>query len=596
MAVQGGKTRWYGAWVLAWLGVLSMASAEVATGEESRVSSGLSAWVHPPAVRHARLEHRRYASQVLGTEVGYQVWLPPGYGEGAGRGVRHPVVYWLHDRDGDEGRPALGPETLEAGVRGGILPPFVVVYVCGGARTWFRNTADGLQPAELTLMEELIPHIDRTYRTVGGRDGRVLLGVGMGGFGAIRLAAAHPERFCAGGAVAGDFREVTEFTRDRAMAEEYLRVFGGDAGRFVREGPLGWARTNAMVLRERTGFWFFSETGDARRGAAETLQRSLRRLGLEAVAESTAERVRTAEGELTLEAGMRALEFAAAWLGSSRSVEGGGPWVRTPVPVPPRIRQHVFQSARLGRSVGYSLYLPERGVDAREGRCPVLYHVPGPGELGMNASETMAYLDSAIRFGGVKPMAWVWLNAGRSGWCADSADGRAPTETVWLTEAIPHIEERWGLGGTAETRALDGWGLGAWAVLRWAGMTPARFSGVLLHEPELPELGTFPSRYPEVWEQVFGGDPGRFRALEPVVWAGVGVGDAARAVPSWRLRVVVGDGSPTLLDALRLKEWAVRQGVRCEYQSVPGGGGTNHLAATGLVDLRFVAEATETER
>jgi enterochelin esterase-like enzyme len=587
----GGWAGWDVLWrriLFVWLGWVAVPAGG---GAEAGAGAGDSPWIRPPLVPHPRLEHRRYPSEILRAEVGYQVWFPPGYGQPADRANRHPVVYWLHDREGDEGRPALRPEILEAGVAGGILPPFLVVYVNGGGNSWFRNTADGLRPAELTMLEELIPQVDRSLRTVASRDGRVVMGLGMGGHGAVRLAAAHPERFCAAVALRGEFRPVTDFATNRALAEVFLRVFGGDTNRFQREGPLAVARTNALVLRDRTGFLFLQGKGDPWRREAETLARALTGLGLSA---RTEQRPVTGEGSggvLLDDAAFAALEFASGWLGNSRRLDRDGPWLTPPATNLPRLRHHVFQSRILGRSVGYTLYLPERDAvrSPESGPLPVLYHLHGRLSHESAHLETAAYLDSAIGFAGLSPMAWVWLYGGRLGWFTDSADGVVPSERVLLDEAIPHIESRWRLGGAPERRGVDGWGMGAWGALRLATTRPSRFRAVLLHEPLLPDLATMQRQFPEAWNGVFGQDAARFRKLEPL-------GMLSEGEDEWRsrlrIRLVVGDRSGQLLDALRLREWLTRHSFEFEYELVPGRGDSEsgHYEVTGLRDLRYVAE------
>ena len=46
---------------------------------------------------------------------------------------------------------------------------------------------------ETTVIKELIPYIDKTYRTIASRTGRAIQGMSMGGFGAMRLALKYPE-------------------------------------------------------------------------------------------------------------------------------------------------------------------------------------------------------------------------------------------------------------------------------------------------------------------------------------------------------------------------------------------------------------------
>lgn len=45
------------------------------------------------------------------------------------------------------------------------------------------------------IVRELIPFIDRTYRTVAMREGRAIEGFSMGGAGSLRLAIKYPDLF-----------------------------------------------------------------------------------------------------------------------------------------------------------------------------------------------------------------------------------------------------------------------------------------------------------------------------------------------------------------------------------------------------------------
>ena len=48
---------------------------------------------------------------------------------------------------------------------------------------------------ETIILKELVPHIDETYRTLASRQGRLIEGFSMGGYGAARLAFKHHEIF-----------------------------------------------------------------------------------------------------------------------------------------------------------------------------------------------------------------------------------------------------------------------------------------------------------------------------------------------------------------------------------------------------------------
>jgi endo-1,4-beta-xylanase len=56
---------------------------------------------------------------------------------------------------------------------------------------------DGSAPMETIIVKELVPHIDATYRTIATREGRLLDGYSMGGYGAARLGFKYHDLFLA---------------------------------------------------------------------------------------------------------------------------------------------------------------------------------------------------------------------------------------------------------------------------------------------------------------------------------------------------------------------------------------------------------------
>jgi hypothetical protein len=52
---------------------------------------------NPPTQPLPLEEHRSYVSAAMDAKVGYNIYLPPGYGD-AGNTNRYPVIYWLHGR------------------------------------------------------------------------------------------------------------------------------------------------------------------------------------------------------------------------------------------------------------------------------------------------------------------------------------------------------------------------------------------------------------------------------------------------------------------------------------------------------------------
>ncbi len=138
------------------------------------------------------------------------VYLPPDYETS---GVRYPVVYFLAGFSGG-GTYLLSeslwgenlPERIDRVVRAGTVRPMIVVLAdcltrLGGSQ-YINSTATGRY--EDHLIDELIPFIDATFRTVPARDRRAVMGKSSGGYGATVLAMRHPEVFAAAVDHSGD--------------------------------------------------------------------------------------------------------------------------------------------------------------------------------------------------------------------------------------------------------------------------------------------------------------------------------------------------------------------------------------------------------
>jgi putative tributyrin esterase len=64
-----------------------------------------------------------------------------------------------------------------------------------GGRGFYCDAVDG--PAyERSLLDDVIGFVDRTFHTIPEREGRVIGGLSMGGYGAIKLALKYPQLFC----------------------------------------------------------------------------------------------------------------------------------------------------------------------------------------------------------------------------------------------------------------------------------------------------------------------------------------------------------------------------------------------------------------
>ncbi|MDB5075876.1 MAG: hypothetical protein JWO42_2055 [Chloroflexi bacterium] len=142
------------------------------------------------ALRRLTLE-----SQALGSVTHVDVLLPTGYSTST---QRFPVLYLLHGSGGSHS-DWLRNTDIARFARG--LP--LIVVMPDGDDGWYADPLTVGPRWETYHINELIPYIDRNYRTIATRHGRAIAGLSMGGFGAFSYAARHPDLFVAAASFSG---------------------------------------------------------------------------------------------------------------------------------------------------------------------------------------------------------------------------------------------------------------------------------------------------------------------------------------------------------------------------------------------------------
>lgn len=138
------------------------------------------------------------------------VYLPPGYSAG---GERYPAVYLLTGFAGrgtfllnDSAFDETIQERLDRLIAAGQIRPMIVVMPDGftryGGSQYLNSSATGRY--EDHLVDELVPHIDHTFRTRAEPGFRAVAGKSSGGFGALMLGMRHPDLFGAVACHSGD--------------------------------------------------------------------------------------------------------------------------------------------------------------------------------------------------------------------------------------------------------------------------------------------------------------------------------------------------------------------------------------------------------
>ena len=127
--------------------------------------------------------------------------FPSGYEKGESR---YPVVYLLHGGSG--AYSDWYQKVTEKGIVNQLAEEHKVLIVTPGvgpASYYYDSPLLDSVRYETYMIQELIPFIDKNYRTLAQKESRAITGLSMGGHGAITLAAKHPTLFIAAGSMSG---------------------------------------------------------------------------------------------------------------------------------------------------------------------------------------------------------------------------------------------------------------------------------------------------------------------------------------------------------------------------------------------------------
>lgn len=152
--------------------------------------------------------HPWYDSKILGINRRLTVYTP--YGYETNPKAKYPVLYLLHGAGGDEeawlsmGRMA---QILDNLIEKGLAKPMIVVMPNGNPNQQAAQTF-GLPTTEKdwrnpenrnlyvkSLVEEIVPFIEKNYRTVAKKSHRAIAGLSMGGGHTIAASGMYPDMF-----------------------------------------------------------------------------------------------------------------------------------------------------------------------------------------------------------------------------------------------------------------------------------------------------------------------------------------------------------------------------------------------------------------
>lgn len=170
------------------VGLLACLGLSTAWAQESRI---IRDTLHSPALE----------GNLLGNSPDREVvvYLPPSYSEAPDK--RYPVVYVLHgngfgrDLTTHYGEPLL--PLVDSLVQEGVIGEMILVcpdsFGVHGGSQYANSTVSGGWADY--IVQDLVAHVDETYRTLAKPESRGLTGSSMGGRGALDLSLKYPGVF-----------------------------------------------------------------------------------------------------------------------------------------------------------------------------------------------------------------------------------------------------------------------------------------------------------------------------------------------------------------------------------------------------------------
>lgn len=172
-----------------------------------------------------RVSTYKLDSKLMKRQMPYQVILPVGY-ENSKEKTFYPTVYLLHGLTGhynDWGGKAELEKYTESYKYIFVMPE--------GDNGWYSDSAKNENDKyESYIIDELIPEIEKKFRSKKERGGRVVAGLSMGGYGGMKFGIKYPEKFVLAGSFSGALR-AAEFDAKvlggwKVLADSITATFG----------------------------------------------------------------------------------------------------------------------------------------------------------------------------------------------------------------------------------------------------------------------------------------------------------------------------------------------------------------------------------
>lgn len=169
----------------------------------------------------------KFHSGSLQRDMRYSVVLPPDY-ELSNR--RYAVLYLLHGLYGNHTDWVTRTRLTQ------YAESYALIIVMPDAGdSWYTNSVSTAQDKfEDYILKDVIADVEGRYRTMRSAHGRAILGLSMGGYGAVKFALRRPDLFAVAGSLSGAFNGPLDADETPEYRDQLVRVFG-ERGSRTRE-------------------------------------------------------------------------------------------------------------------------------------------------------------------------------------------------------------------------------------------------------------------------------------------------------------------------------------------------------------------------
>jgi len=157
-------------------------------------------------IPHGQVRSLYYWSEINGMERHCNVYVPAEYESNTDK--KYPVMYLLHGWGEDEtGWSNQGhmANIMDGLIQSGKAVPMIVVMDCGDIKTNSDVRKASTNDVTQIYIKDLMPFIEKTFRTKNDRQNRAMAGLSRGGFQTTQTVFANMDKFAWMGTFSGFF-------------------------------------------------------------------------------------------------------------------------------------------------------------------------------------------------------------------------------------------------------------------------------------------------------------------------------------------------------------------------------------------------------